>query len=255
MCALALTLFSLGCGVESGATGVPWSPERTLVLDADRSTTTIAGQSDDCLEYKSECLKPKDVCGELAADVVLDAQGKVLDYLCYPAEATLTVEELSEKQGDIAQNENNSVLVLDDADDGVDVEGDLSVDANNVVIYGSSPNTSVISGSLTLDGNNALVRGVRIQGDVTVLKNDVVLAFCVIEGNLVIEGNNAELLACDVLGSVTVLGNNAKLYGDRIAGPLTISGKAECKDSVSFVDTDADRVVDATELGAALTCK
>lgn len=254
MCALALTMFSLGCGAEESGTGVPWSPQRTLVLDADRAATNIAAQTDDCLEYKSECLNPEDKCGELAADVVLDTRGKVLDYLCYPAESTLTVEELSEKQGDIAQNQNNSVLVLDDANDGADVEGDVSVDANNVVIYGSSPATSVIAGSLTLDGNNALVRGVRIQGDVTIVKNDAVLALSVIEGNLVIEGNNVLLLATDVLGSVTVRGNNAKLYGARIAGTLSAGTKSECKDNVSFVDADGDHSVDATELGAALSC-
>jgi hypothetical protein len=248
-------MFSLGCGAEEGGTGVPWSPQRTLVLDADRAATSIAAQNDECLEYESECLKPQEACGELAADVVLDTRGKVLDYLCYPAESTLTVEELQAKQGDIAQNQSNAVLVLDDADDGVDIDGDVSIDANNVVIYGRSPATSIISGSLTLDGNNALVRGVRIKGNVTIVKNDAVLALSIIEGDVVIEGNNVVLLANDMLGSVTVRGNNAKLYGNRIAGALSGGTKSECKDNVSFVDTDGDHVVDAAELGDALSCK
>jgi hypothetical protein len=250
-------MFSLGCGDElTPSSKVPWSDQTTRVLDADRNVVTLSGSTSEgaCLDYQGQCLKSQDKCGELAADVVLDASGKVLDYLCYPAESTLTVEQLETKQGDIAQNENNSVIVLDELDDGVDIEGDVSVDANNVVIYGSSPDTSVISGSLTLDGNNALVRGVRLQGDVTILKNDAVLAFCVIEGNLVIEGNNAQVLACDVLGSVTIRGNNAKLHGDRIAGALTAGKNAECRDNVAFTDVDADHSVDAAELGSPLGC-
>jgi len=257
MCALALTMFSLGCGDDTPEGGVPWSDQRTQVLDAERNVTTVPGtaQSDGCLSYEAECLKPDDKCGELAADVVLDARGKVLDYLCYPQASTLSVEQLAAKQGDIAQNENNTVLVLDDVADGADVAGDVAIDANNVVIYGSSPDTAVISGSLTLDGNNSLVRGVRIQGDVSVLKNDAVLAFCVIEGDLVIEGNNVELLACDVLGSVTVRGNNAKLYANRVAGVLSGGSSPDCRDNFAFSDADGDHSVDATELGSALSCK
>ena len=34
---------------------------------------------------------------------------------------------------------NNVVLVLDDEDDGVDVMGDVTIDGNNVFLFGHGP--------------------------------------------------------------------------------------------------------------------
>jgi hypothetical protein len=254
---LVVALLTAGCGAEAHDPKVPWSDQRTQILTPDGQVKELAPASGtECLEHEGECLKPQEKCGLEAVDIVLDSDGKVLDYLCYPGESTLAVEELEANDGDLAQHENNTVIVLDEHDDGADIDGDVSVDANNVVIYGDSAETAQIAGSLTLDGNNALVRGVRIQGDVTIVKNNATLAFCVIEGNLTITGNDTRLLGCDVLGQLNVTGNNTKIYGNRIVGPLASTGKnTDCTDNFSAADGNGDRIIAASEVGAALSCK
>jgi hypothetical protein len=253
--ALALQLLAFGCGKEEGDVGpLPWSGQRTQIVDADRKAVEVEPDKQ-CVDYRGECFKPEDMCLKNGADIIVDTDGRLLDYVCYPGDATLSVDEVEARKGDIAQNQNNTVILLNDVDDGVDIEGNVSVDANNVVIYGENANNAVISGNLTVDGNNALVRGVRIQGDVTLLKNDVVLALCIIEGDLIVPANNAEIFACDVLGEIRISGNNTKLYGNRIAGPLSASGKnTDCRDNFSFADANNNQVVDVGELGAPRAC-
>lgn len=254
--ALALTICTAGCSADDGgASPAPWTDQRTQVLDEQRSFTQLAPAGDAaCLEYEGQCVRPTETCRGQAVDIVLDSAGKPLDYLCYPGASTLSVDALQAEQGEIPQRANNSVLVLDDLADGPDVVGDVVIDANNVVLYGDSADTAVLGGSLTLDGDGALVRGVRIQGDVTILKNNATLAFCVIEGDLVIAGNGAHLLACDVLGSITLSGNNTRLFANRIAGGISGGKNSECKDNVSAADVDGDLLIEPAELGAAVSC-
>lgn len=254
--ALALPLLALGCD-DTPHRSVPWANQRTQIVDANREAIEVQpiDGDKDCVDYKGECLRPQTKCGNEGADIIVDRDGRLLDFVCYPGEATLTVDQVEAQRGAIAQNQNNTVILIDELDDGVDVQGDVSIDANNVVIYGESAATAVIAGNLTVDGNNALVRGVRIQGDASLIKNNVVMALCVIEGDLVINANNVEVIACDVLGNVTVTGNNVKLLGNRIGGELSVSGSgAACVDNYAVSDANGDRVVDDVELGAPLAC-
>ncbi len=254
-------LLALGCG-DGGARShtVPWGDNRTEVIATDRTVSSFAPISgDDCLPYEGAeqdaCIRPQEVCGKEAADVVLDERGEVIDVICYPSEETVTVDQIEAESGNIAQNDNNAVLVLDGVDDGVDLEGDLSVDANNVVVYGAGPDVSVISGEVTVDGNNTLIRGVRIQGDVNVVKNDAVFLFCVIEGNLTISANNTRVLGCDVYGDVIITGNNTELSADRFAGDVSSDGKnLSCDSNRSFEDKDGDLHITEDELGDSLQC-
>ncbi|MDB4972003.1 MAG: hypothetical protein JWN48_344 [Myxococcaceae bacterium] len=255
--ALTLSLSAFACGSDSSATGLtPWSDQRTQVVAHDGTVTKVAPVSGgECVDWQAACLKPADQCGSKASDIVVDNQGKLIDYLCYPADQNLTVDELEAKGGSIPQRENNSVLVFDNLDDGADLTGNVSIDANNVILYGDSPNTAVLDGSLTLDGNNGFVRGIRIQGDVTIAKNNAVLAFCVIEGNLTISGNNAKLLGCDVYGKVTITGNGTKLYANHFVQPLAATGKnTDCKDNTAAHDTNANFILEPNELGAPILC-
>lgn len=256
LCTVLFASAVFGCGSESPKRAVPWAEQRTLVIDASRNPVEVEPVSGTaCLMYEGECLKPHEQCGEEGADILLDADGNLLDYVCYPGESTLTVEEIEAREGDVAQNENNAVIVLDDEDDGADIDGDLSIDANNVVLYAEDPTTAIVSGSVTVDGNNILVRGVGIEGDLTVVKNDVTIALSIVHGNVVIQGNNVALLASDVLGNVTVTGNNLRLLGSHIAGTLSITGNgAECRDNLTAIDTNGDGVFAETELGAPLLC-
>jgi hypothetical protein len=252
-----LALGACGCG-DGGARShtLPWGA-RTQVIDADRSTRDLdVPKGEECLDFESdECIKPQDTC-DGAADVVLDRNGKPIVTVCYPEGDTLTVEEIAEQDGNVEQNQNDAVIVLDGADDGVDIEGDLSVDANNVVVYGEGPDTSVISGDVNVDGNGIIIRGVRIQGSVEILANNAVFLNCVIEGDVNITGNNAVLAACDVFGSVHVRSNNVQLLGNHIVGELDDSGKNTiCDANLTARDLDDDLALEESELGEALSCE
>jgi carbonic anhydrase/acetyltransferase-like protein (isoleucine patch superfamily) len=226
------------------------------LIDPDRNVTSYSiPEADGCVGPDAVgCVAPRAEC-EAGAEVVLGSDGKAIETVCYPKGDTLSVEEVESKSGNIAQNENNAVIVLDAADDGIDIHGDLAVDANNVVVYGEDPATSLIEGDVNVDGNNIIVRGVSIQGDVTIDANNAVFLHCVIEGNVVVTGNNAVIAACDVFGSVEVRGNNTKLVANHVVGALTDKGKnTHCEENLGASDADADHVLESSELGAALSC-
>jgi hypothetical protein len=196
-----------------------------------------------------------DRCGEKgAADVVVDAKGKVLDVICYAPDVAVSQVPTGQVPN-YTTDGNNTVFVLDSQNDGPDVVGDVTISGNNAILYGSGPDVSVIGGTVAVDKNNAKIRGVRIQGDVTIDKNDTKLLFCVIEGNLTITGNNTTVAACDVFGKVTVTGLNTVLVGDRFAGTNTVSGhNLTCNDNVRFDDANGDRIVDSAEVGDPIVC-
>jgi hypothetical protein len=247
-------------GCEDGGSRshlLPWDSHDTRVIDGDRQVSEIPSPiGDRCIDVETGvCIKPQEQCGANAADVVLAADGKLLEIICYPPAATLSVEELETKGGAIAQNQNNSVLALDNANDGVDVRGDIAVDANNVVIYGEDPATSVVGGDVNVDGNNIIVRGVSIQGDVTIDANNATFFHCVVEGNVTVTGNNAVFVGCDVFGTIKITGHNAHVAGNHVVGGVVDDGKnTRCEDNRAAQDRNADRVLVESELGAALSC-
>ncbi|MET0282937.1 MAG: hypothetical protein ABW352_00645 [Polyangiales bacterium] len=247
---LALVTLTTALGCDDGhAGGVPWEGRTQVVQQRDSSSDAEVSR---CIEFEGgSCEEARAECASGAVDIALDRNGKLLDVLCYPAAPTWSVEDLAAHEGNIAQRENNTAIVLDGGDQGVDIRGDVSVDANNVVLYGEDPSVAILDGSLTLDGNNALVRGVRITGDVSVLKNDVTLAFCVIEGSLTVSANNLRLLGCEVHGAVNITGNNARLIGNGVAGALTPGKNADCVENRALSDADQDGTYD---LGAPLGC-
>jgi hypothetical protein len=250
---------AVGCGGGTSSHTVPWNPDETRVIEDDGAYEVSSAAGDQCLDLERGtndlCIKPQDKCGAEAADVVLDAKGELIDIICYPAAETLTVEELDAQDGAIAQNQNNSVIALDDEDDGVDIAGDVAVDANNVVIYGEDPRTSVIDGDVDVDGNNIIVRGVHIQGDVSIVANNAFFYHCIVDGNVSVEGNNAVFVGCDVFGNVTITGNNSHVAGNHIVGELEDKGKnTRCDDNLGAKDANADGVLDTSEIGATLAC-
>jgi hypothetical protein len=253
-----VTLGAVGCSGGARSHEVPWQNDDVTVIDSGRNLNELEPvASDECLELDgTDCITREEQCGaDVAADVVLDEHGHVVTVVCYPEAETLTPEEIEAADGNVEQNQNNEVIVLDDADDGVDIEGDLSVDANNVVIYGEGPDVSVVSGDVNVDGNNIIVRGVRIQGNVEVLANNAVFLLCVIEGDVRISGNNAILSSCDVHGSVTVLGNNSQLTGNRVDGAFSDGGKNTiCENNHAAHDANGDLSFSDDELGEVLSC-
>lgn len=199
----------------------------TVVGDGKGGSAFVTPDGDDCLELEllqDACVRPQDKCkdGE-RADVIVDRNGKVVEVVCYPADADAPVVD-GEGNVDL-DKQNGGVVAVDGDDDGVDIEGDVSSRGNNVTVYGAGAEVSVIGGDVTADGNNFSARGVTVKGDVVINANNGTLVLNVIEGDVVYNGNNFVMAETTVLGNVTITGNNAKLLGNRIHGTLQINGK------------------------------
>ena len=257
--ARALTLcgtLGVACGSDPMPTPqLPYAPNQTALIgnpdNADELLvkTYSTPDADECIALDGDvCAKPQTECGDNgAADVLLDDNGAVVDVICYPTDG-VSVETFD---GEVKDVGNDVVLVIDDVADGVDVKGDVTIDGNNVTLYGHGPDTSVIGGDLNLDKNNALVRGVRVEGDVTIDKNNPSIVDCVIEGDTLIRGNNVSLALCEVWGQLTIEGNNAVLVGNRFAVPPVIKGKNTiCNQNLAF-----DGMIGADDQGTIVTCE
>jgi hypothetical protein len=250
------SLIWLGCAAGCGG-----SDDLALSTPYKPGTATVIGKGGD--EYDvptggckdTYCDTAVDRCSATgAADVIVDVNGKVVDVICYKQNVSV-VQVPVDQVPSYTTPGNNSVLVIDGADDGVDVAGDVTVSGNNAVIYGSGPDTSVIGGTVRIEKNNAQIRGVRILGDVTIDKNNTKLVHCAMEGNLTISGNNTTVADCDIFGTVTISGNNTVLVGDRVNGASAVSGvNLTCSGNVRFDDANGDHVVDSAELGEPVIC-
>jgi hypothetical protein len=179
-------------------------------------------------------------CGADAyADVVVAADGDVLDVLCLRGNAS--IEAVGTEAVPSASAGNNTVLLLDADADGADVTGNVVLTGNNAAILGQGVDVSQIGGDLVIDKNNALVRSVTISGDVTIDKNNAQLAFTEIFGDVTINGNNTTLAECTVHGALHITGTNTVLVQNRFAGARSLSGKnLACNGNVSFEETAAD---------------
>jgi hypothetical protein len=249
----------IACSSDAPRSALPYDPNSTAVIGGDydnpdgltlRVLETPDG--DECIDLDGACVRPQEECGDSgAADVLLDDSGNVVDVICYPTSG-VAIEKL---EGEVDHVGNNVVLVFDDEDDGADVTGDVTIDGNNVTLYGNGPDTSVIGGDLNIDKNNAVVRGIRIQGDVTITKNNPSIVDCVIEGDLTIHGNNVSIALCDIWGKLVIEGNNTVLVNNRVATPPEVHGNnTVCASNVTFTDVDDDGVVSEDELGETVVC-
>jgi hypothetical protein len=273
-----ILLISTSCGDDSKSTAYPYEPGETTIIggiqsgggssgadggssSGDVDTTAVSTfatgtpSGNDCIAFDEGCVQPQEQCGEDAtADVIVGANGEVLSVICYPNK-NYDVQEI----GDQVENPrlpNNTVIVLDDENDGDDVVGDLVVEGNNVIVYGDGPDNSVIGGNLDIEKNNAIVRGVRIRGNVSITKNNASLIYCVIEGDLTITGNNVNLALCEIWGNVSIEGNNAVFVSNLVQGEQPISGvNLHCNDNYRFGDLNDDGVVDEDEVGEPIVCE
>lgn len=174
------------------------------------------------------------------ADVIVDSSGKVVATVCAPAPAAPTPID---GQGNIdIGKDNKGVVTIDGANDGIDVAGNVKSDGNNVTVYGSGPDVSVIGGNVDAHGNNFTGRGVTVKGSVTIDGNNATFLLSVVEGDLIIKGNNAVVAGCTVLGKIIVEGNNAVLVGNKVSNGIDPGQQ----------NTSCDGNIDAA--GAAITC-
>jgi hypothetical protein len=240
---------------------MPYQLGQALVIGESEAGEVVV--VDDSCE-SAACQAVRTRCGESAyADVIVDADGVVLDVLCFRGNAK--VVEIGEEAVGTASAGNDTVLVLDALDDGADVTGDVVLTGNNAVIYGSGAAVSEIGGDLAIDKNNAIVRSLSIAGDVTIAKNNAQLSFVEIHGDLTISGNNTTIAKSVVYGKVHIEGVNTVLVQNRFQEESLLTGKnLRCNGNMSFdaaVEGDrADAGADApaSDAGAhgdtAVTC-
>lgn len=241
---------------KAGAAGSTADISSAQVGVASGATFTTSTPTTGCIDLEGQCLKPQDQCGkDGTADVIVGPNGEALSTICYP-NRDYHVQVLGDAPVSSPALGNNTVVVLDNKDDGVDVVGDLTITGNNVIVYGYGPDTSVIGGNLTIGKNNAIVRGVRINGNASITKNNAALIDCVIEGDLTISGNNVSLALCQIWGNVKIDGTNAVFVSNLVAGSQPVSGdNLRCNDNHYFADANADHMFETSEITGPLTCE
>lgn len=263
---VVLPVLFVACGGDEAAPAtattngnLPYEKDRTVVIGPDGKLAPVATpDGKDCLVLANnpdDCTRPQETCGEGArADVVVDAKGKVVAVICYPVDDT-PVSTVPESGADSVGADNKEIVVIDGKDDGVDVTGDVNITGNNVVVYGSGPETSIIGGNVSVEKNNGTVHGVRVKGDVRIDGNNTALVDCVIDGNLTITSNNNVVASCTIFGKITVTGNNNTLFYDRACKGIEGESKnMVCEGNVACADANADGLLTPEELGAAITC-
>jgi len=189
--------------------------------------------------------------------------GVLVETICYPPaddpdRPTEHVETTSGGDINILQMANRTTVTFDEATNGLPIVGDVSVDGNNVSIYGNGPDNTIIDGDVTLDGNNTRLRGVTITGDLILNKNNVAIVLSRIMGNLRLESNstnNSIVAETDIFGSFTSDSNGNLFVGNDVSGDWEHTGNGNtCDRNFAFSDDDGDEVIADEERGAALTC-
>ena len=266
---IAIATIATGCEqrrlAASGDVQADYAEERTSVVGTDSGGTSIRGSTDPltggaCIVVGDDCVAPEAAGTFCERDggpydiIVVD--GEVVGVICYPpaADGETTVVE---GDGDVVvpQNENNTTVTFEEATNGIPIEGDLVIDGNNVAVYGNGVDETVIKGNVVLDGNNVRLRGLTIDGNLSVPRNSLAMVFVKVTGDVLISGNNNVFTGSDVFGDLTITGNNTVLVQNRVQGAFEISGTTGiCTDNAAFTDANDDGVIDATEIGDELVC-
>lgn len=201
------------------------------------------------------CLAVRERCGADAyAEVIVETSGELLDVMCYPGH--LSVRELEPDPFDRIGEESNTVFVFDAQDDGADMLGEVVVSGDDDVLYGAGAEVSVLAEGLRIDGERIVVRGLTIRGDVTIDKNDAKLSLVQINGDLTINGNDVTLSESVVHGELHLVGSGTVLSRNLLEGAERLSAiNLACHQNQRFDDADADRSIDASELGGEIDCR
>ena len=181
--------------------------------------------------------------------------GVLVETICYPPsdDPDRPTETVTSTTGDvdIVQMSNNTTVVFDPATNGMALEGDLSVDGNNVAIFGNGPDETIIDGNVLLDGNTLRLRGVTITGDLILRKNRAAIVLCRIMGNLVLETestNGSVVAETEVWGNFTSDSNGNLFVNNDVLGTWEHTGNNNsCENNSLFADADGDEVLDDDE--------
>ena len=189
--------------------------------------------------------------------------GELVETICYPPATdperpTLEIDSTMPGDIDVVQNANKTTITFDPATDGMPITGNISVDGNNVAIYGNGPDNTIIDGNVVLDGNTIRLRGVTITGNLVLRKNRAAVVLCRILGNVQLESmstNGSVFAENDIWGNFTSTSNGNVLVANDVLGNWQHDGNGNtCDNNAHFIDVDADEVVDDSERAELLTC-
>jgi hypothetical protein len=239
-----------------------------VVTDGAGNTTTyeVSGSGEGCVQVNAQTCVDINAergryCGDSGAqaDIILNEAGEVTRVICYPPPSSgAPVEEVLVTQDgsvELPQNANGAVVVFGEQTNGEPIEGDTTLNAERVVIFGNGVDKTIFGGDLVLASNNARVRGVTIEGDLRAQSNsnNVSVSFCKVHGSLQVSGNSFTIANCQIFGDVNVTGNDATLLNIGVAGQWN-PGRSACEGCYSFADANDDKIVQQSELGEALMC-
>lgn len=189
--------------------------------------------------------------------------GELVETICYPPaddpdRPIETVDGNTSGDINILQMANRTVVVIDESTNGTPIEGDLSVDGNNVSIYGNGPDNTILDGDVNLDGNGVRLRGVTITGDLIIRKNRAAVVLTRVLGNVHLETmstNGSVFAENDIFGDFISDSNGNLFVGNDVLGEWSHSGNGNvCDGNASFIDDDEDELVDDEERDETLTC-
>lgn len=265
---LCISLLGSACGDDALYGTDPYQnyeDENVTVINGDETVPIATGQLDGetCLQLTEDNCVPVNREGKYCktatgpVDVVV-VNGSVAEVVCYRDSDTNETTVVTTSTGgdvDVPQTANGSVLTFDPATDGVPIEGNVTVDGNNVTVYGNGPDKTIIDGNLVITGNNTRIRGVRVKGNVEISLNTAAILFSVIEGNLVMNYNNSLAAENQIYGNLEVKKNNTILVRNGVAGNLSVDGSGtSCDGNYAITDPDGNKTLDEGEVGAALSC-
>jgi hypothetical protein len=200
------------------------------------------------------CSAVRERCGDSAyAEVMLDRRGAIADVVCYRGD--LSIRELGLAPVVALDEQSESVIVFDSVDDGADVVGDVTLRADDVVLYGAGAQVSVLGGTLGIEGDRATVRGLSIAGDVIIDRDGAKLSLVEIQGELIINADDVTINESVIVGRVQVMGKGAVLVRNLLGKNRDVTGTdIKCNLNQRFDDIDQDGVADDGELGGEVSC-
>lgn len=237
--------------------------DTTAADSAGDTRITVSTDGGDCVLVSETICVPVDASTSTwcereggPVDVVI-VDGEVVEVICYPPADGDRVEHVDSTTGDIdlVQSANRTAVVFNDETNGTPLVGDISVDGNNVSIYGNGVDNTIIEGDVVITGNNVRLRGLTITGDLTIGLNSAAVVLCRVLGNVYVGMNNSLLIENDVFGDFTCSSNNNVLSGTDVQGAWTVSGTTNtCDANHSFTDGNANQVVEDEERASLLAC-
>ena len=212
--------------------------DRGLFDDYDDGNVAVIGDNQvtlsgpvgpgDCVRVSETLCVPVETDGSWCerqggpVDVVV-VDGVAVEVVCYPpadddARPTVVVDGSTQGDIEVTQNANNTTVVFDESLNGVPFVGDVSVDGNNVAIYGNGPDNTIIDGDVVITGNNVRLRGVAVTGNLTVSLNKASVVLSRIHGDVLIAKNGTVFVENDVYGSFTSTSNGNLYVGNDVQG-------------------------------------